>query len=235
MAFDDVEYIRVFDAGFSTVRHQVVPPGIDGHLTEYRNPNQFDPAAANALLDRFGYMRGPDGYRSKPDGSPLVVSSLTGTSSDARRAAEFVKRMLDRIGVRVRFEVVTTSERLKRMTQCRFGMAVMDWGLDVPDGSNPMSMFYSKSIGSVNMSCFADAVFDTAYTKALVTPPGSERAGLFRTMQMRLDAMAPARPLPVSDTLLLKRGDVVGPFPTINDWLQVITLGFEERAAARAR
>ena len=30
---------------------------------------------------------------------------------------------------------VTPAERLKRMTHCRFGMASMDWGLDVPAGT----------------------------------------------------------------------------------------------------
>ena len=129
-----------------------------------------------------------------------------GTSSESRKSAEFTKRMLDRIGIRVTFEMVTGSERLKRMNHCRFGMAGMDWALDVPDGTNPMSMFCSKSIGSVNMSCYADPVFDAAYEKALVTPSGPARTELFRTMQMRLDAMAPVRPRPVSDNLLLKRG-----------------------------
>jgi oligopeptide transport system substrate-binding protein len=231
MAFDDNEFIRVFDAGFSTMRHQVVPPGIDGYLPGYRNPNLFDPATANALLDRFAYKSGPDGYRRNPDGSALTVSALMGTSSESRKSAEFTKRMLDRIGIHVKFESVTTSERLKRMNHCRFGMSVMDWGLDVPDGTNPMSMFWSKSIGSVNMSCYADPVFDAAYEKALVTPSGQARTELFRTMQTRLDAMAPMRPRPVSDTLLLKRSDVIGPFATINDWLQVITLGVETKAA----
>ncbi len=229
MAFDDIEYIRVLDAGFSTVRHQVVPPGIDGFLPGYRNPNLFSPDAANRLLDRFGYKRGKDGYRSKPDGSPLIVSSLMFTSSEARRGAEFLKRMLDRIGVRVNFETLTSSERMKRMANCQFGMSVMDWALDVPDGTNALSMFWSKSIGTANMSCYSDPVFDAAYEKSLAMPPGPERTDLFRTMQMRLDAMAPARPIPVSDTLLLKRSDVVGPFGTISDWLQLITLGLEDR------
>jgi len=231
MAFDDNEYIRVFDGGFSTVRHQVVPPGIDGYLAGYRNPNLFDPATANMLLDRFAYKPGADRYRRNPDGSALTVSTLMGTSSESRKSAEFTKRMLDRIGIHVKFESVTTSERLKRMYHCRFGMAVMDWGLDVPDGTNPLSMFWGKSIGSVNMSCYADPVFDAAYEQALVTPSGPARTELFRTMQTRLDAMAPMRPRPVSDTLLLKRSDVAGPFPTINDWLQVVTLGVETKAA----
>ncbi|MBK6395084.1 MAG: hypothetical protein IPF73_10710 [Betaproteobacteria bacterium] len=74
---------------------------------------------------------------------------------------------------------------MKRMIQCRYGMAAMDWGLDIPDGINPMSMFYSKAIGGANMSCFVDAEFDAAYESALVTPSGPARSVLFRTMQAR--------------------------------------------------
>jgi ABC-type transport system substrate-binding protein len=227
MAFDDADYNRAFNAGTSSVRHQFVPPGIDGFVPDYRNPNLFNLATANALLDRFGYKRGRDGYRSHPDGSALTVQLLTGTSSDSRRWSEFVKRMLDRLGVRVSVETLPPAERLKRMANCQFGMSTMDWSLDVPDGTNSMSMFWSKSIGNVNLSCYADAAFDAAYEQALVMPPGPARTALFRTMQMRIDAMTPARPLPVGDNLILKRSHVVGPFATVNDWLQLITLGID--------
>src|SRR5689334_5452033 len=166
MAFDDADYSRAFDAGNSSVRHQFVPPGIEGFVPGYRNPNLFNPGAANALLDRFGYKKGQDGYRSNPDGSPLTVQSLMSTSSESRRRAEFVKRMLDRIGIRVSFETLTGSERVKRMANCQFGMGIMDWSLDVPDGTNSMSQFSSRSIGSANLSCYSDPAFDAAYEKA---------------------------------------------------------------------
>ncbi|MCC7215555.1 MAG: heme-binding protein [Burkholderiales bacterium] len=231
MAFDDDEWIRVLDGGFSTVRQQVVPPGIEGYVPGYRNPNSYNPTAANALLDRFGYKRGPDGNRRNPDGSVLTVNVLVNTASQSRTRAEFTKRMLDRIGVRSAFESVEKAEHLKRMSQCRFGMSGMDWGLDVPDGTNPMIMFYGKAIGSVNFACLADAVFDAAYEKALVTPPGPARTELFRTMQSRLDAYGPARPLPFGDLLFLKRPGVVGPFGTLNDWLQLLTLAVDSSAA----
>jgi ABC-type transport system substrate-binding protein len=231
MAFDDDEWIRVLDGGFSTVRQQVVPPGVEGFIPGYRNPNLFDRAAANALLDRFGYKRGPDGNRRNPDGSALTVSVLGNTSSQARTRAEFAKRMLDQIGIRGSFESVERGEHLKRMAHCRFGLSWMDWALDVPDGTNPLIMFYGKAIGSVNFSCFADAEFDAAYEKALVMPPGSARAELFRTMQSRIDASGPARPLPFGDLLFLKRPGVVGPFGTVNDWLQLMTLAVETKAA----
>jgi ABC-type transport system substrate-binding protein len=229
MAFDDDEWIRVFDAGFSNVRHQIVPPGIEGHVPGYRNPNLFSPATANTLLDRVGYQRGPDGYRRAPDGSALTVPVLIGTSSASRKYAEFTKRMLDRIGIHAAFETAPTAERIKLMSQCRYGMTTTDWALDVPDGANIMSMFWSKAIGSANASCYADAVFDSAYEKALVTPPGPARTELFRTMQTRLDATAPTRPSPTRENLLVKQPDVLGPFGTINDWLQIVTLGVDSR------
>ena len=117
------------------------------------------------------------------------------------------------------------------MLHCRFGMSWMDCGFDVPDGTNLMIMFYGKSIGSMNMNCYADAEFDAAYEKALVMPPGAARTELFRTMQSRLDAYGPARPLPFGDLLFLKRPGVVGPFGTLNDWLQLMTLAVESGAA----
>lgn len=227
MAFDDDEWIRVVDGGSSNLRQQVVPPGVEGFIPGYRNPNMFDRTSANALLDRFGYKRGPDGFRRHPDGSALMVDVLMETTSQSRKRAEFAKRMLDRIGIRVAFESMAKGEHLKRMLNCRFGMAFMDWGLDVPDGTNPMSMFYGKAVGSMNLSCFADAEFDASFEKALATPPGAARLEIFRAMQSRLDAYGPARPLPFGDLLFLKRPGVVGPFGTINDWLQLMTLAVD--------
>jgi len=224
MAFDDQEWVRVLDGGLSSVRQQVVPPGVEGFIAGYRNPNMFDPGAANALLDRFGYRRGRDGFRTAVDGTPLTIALLIDTKSQSRERAEFAKRMLDRIGIRISVESVTQNEHLKRLSHCRFGMAWGDWGLDIPDGTNPLSMFYGRSLGAANFSCYVDAEFDAAYRSALATPPGPARTAAFRTMQSRIDAYAPARPFPSGDLVLLKRRGVEGPFSTVTDWLQVVTL-----------
>ena len=235
MSIDGREWIRVFGAGFASERQQVVPPGIEGHIDGHVDPNRFDRATANALLDRFGYRRGSDGYRRKPDGSPLVIPMLAGTSAHARRNMEFFNRMLDPLGIRIRFENLSVGERLKRMTHCAYGMASMDFGMEVPDGTNAMGIFYSKAIGSANLSCFDDADFDAAYEKAKVTPPGPARMAYFKTMQARIDAYVPAGLLPVSDALILTRGHVVGPFGTLSDWLQLVTLTVVPPSAAQAK
>ena len=145
MAFDDGEWIRALDGGNTSARQQVVPPGLEGFVPGYRNPNVADASAANALLDRMGYARGESGIRRNPDGSALTIRMLVDTTSQSRKRAEFVKRMLDRIGVRATFDTVGKGESIRRMVNCRYGMAIMDWGFDIPDGIDAMIMFHSGS------------------------------------------------------------------------------------------
>ncbi len=230
MAFDDGEWIRVLDGGHTSARQQVVPPGLEGFVPGYRNPNVADASAANALLDRMGYARGASGVRRNPDGSALTIRMLVDTTSQSRKRAEFVKRMLDRIGVRATFDTVGKGESIRRMVNCRYGMAIMDWGFDIPDGIDAMIMFHSGAAGAINLGCLADAEFDAAYEKARTMPPGDARTALFRTMQSRIDVLGAARPLPVGDLLFLKRPGVAGPFGTMNDWLQLMTLAVDSSA-----
>ena len=50
-----------------------LPPNVLGYDPAYRSPLAYDVRLANALLDKFGYRRGADGYRSMPDGQPLSL------------------------------------------------------------------------------------------------------------------------------------------------------------------
>ena len=115
------------------------------------------------------------------------------------------------------------------MTNCRFGMASMDWGLDVPDGTNPMSMFYSKSIGGANMSCYEDAVFDAAFEKALVMPPGRAH-GTFPNDAVKAGRLCADPPAPDQRYATAQAGPGNRPFGTINDWLQILTLSVDASA-----
>ena len=72
MAYDVGDEIRVLRKGQAVPATQMIPPGLIGH-DPARRRIVYDPAAAQALLDRFGYKRGADGWRARPDGSPLVL------------------------------------------------------------------------------------------------------------------------------------------------------------------
>ena len=217
MAIDDDEYIRVLENGTATAAKYWIPPGIGGHDPAYRNPIRYDPATANALLDRFGYRKGRDGYRHRPDGGELTLTFMVGTSSRDRQWSEFLKRGFDRIGVRLDFEPLAFSERVNT---CRFQLARGGWVFDWPDGANLMLAFYGQSNGAVNQACIEDHEFDTLYERLITAPLGDERAPLYRRMIERLDVLTPVRLLPARDEMFLTaptiRGLLIHPAPGAN-------------------
>lgn len=218
MSFDDREWMRTFDQGLGYAQQHLIGPDVVGYDPAYRNPNAFDPATANALLDRFGYRRGADGMRTNPDGTPLAVHMIVSTSSTGRRVAEFMKKSFDRIGVRVEFDTMPPGDRLKKMSTCRHQLTTMDFGGGAPDGVSAMENFYSKHIGTVNLSCYASPDYDATYEKLRPMPAGAARAPLFRHLTELLDAHAPARVLPSADDIYLVAPDVLGfaPHPYLN-------------------
>jgi ABC-type transport system substrate-binding protein len=203
MAIDDATWLRTFDQGIGTVRQHVIGPDVAGHDPKYRNPNAYNPATANALLDRLGYVRGADGWRRRPDGSPLELRMINGTTTESRRLAEFMKRSLDALSLRVVFDSMPGGDRLKRLSTCQFQMTTMSFGGGAPDGTSPMENFHSEKIGTVNFSCYKSEAFDRLYERLRIMPPGPERAPLFSDLTALLDAHAPARILPEADDVML--------------------------------
>jgi ABC-type transport system substrate-binding protein len=92
MAHQVEEEIRIVDNGQAIPLQFPIPPGVVGHDPQYKSSIQYNPAAANALLDRFGYKKGADGYRTLPDGSPLVIRFTSQTESRGHLQAEVWKK-----------------------------------------------------------------------------------------------------------------------------------------------
>ncbi len=109
MAFNDDEAIRVLYS-----RPRACPPTDRSRPTspasipKLKTPAQvYDPAAARALLDKFGYKdRDGDGYRETPDGKPLVIERWSPPDSfDARDATNCGRRTWTRSASGVTSEI----------------------------------------------------------------------------------------------------------------------------------
>jgi ABC-type transport system substrate-binding protein len=210
MAIDDATWLRTFDQGVGIVRQHVIGPDTAGYDPRYRNPNAYDPKTANALLDRTGYKRGADGWRTRPDGSALELRMINGTTTESRRLAEFIKRSFDALSLRVAFDSMPGGDRLKRLSTCQFQITTMSFGGGAPDGVSPMNNFHSEQIGTVNFACYKSDAYDRLYEKVRIMPAGPERAPLFAEMTAILDAHAPARILPEADDVMLASARVRG-------------------------
>jgi oligopeptide transport system substrate-binding protein len=182
MAYRVEDQIRVIRKGQSIRAHYPIPPGVAGHDPQYRSSIPHDPRVANALLDKFGYKKGADGYRRMPDGAPLVIRySSTPTERD-RQFDELMKRSLDSIGVRLEVHKDRFPELMKLENQCRLMMRTSAWIADYPDGDNFMQLLYGPNRGQSNNACYRSPEYDRRYEKTRLLPNGPERDKLYREM-----------------------------------------------------
>ncbi len=189
MAYDITEEIRVVRKDQAVEVQSPIPQGVAGFDPKYRNGNAFDPVAANALLDKFGYRRGADGFRTQPDGAPLVIRRWSRSGdSEAREQDELWTKSLKRIGLRM--ETVTTkfADLLKMARKCQPMMAGAAWIADYPDADNFMQLLSSANVGQSNYACYSSPEFDRLYLAARQLPDSPERNAIYREINRRLEA-----------------------------------------------
>ncbi len=181
---DDIDLVR---RRMAVEAQMPVPQGVVGHDPGYRSLNQRDPALANRILDRFGYRRGADGWRTQPDGSPLVIRQASQGTAVDREHNELWKKSLDAIGVRIEFAIAPFPENFKAAKQCKLMMWESSWGADYPDGENFMQLLYGPNSGQSNNGCYRSKAFDALYEKSLALPDSPARNRLFLEMSRQME------------------------------------------------
>jgi ABC-type transport system substrate-binding protein len=187
--------IRDLRRGQMLAAQSPVPPGTFGFEPNFVSEmSEFNRARARALLDTYGFVdRNGDGWRERPDGSPLVIVQSTGGEAFYRASNEIWKTSMDAIGVKMEFAIGQWAEQLKN---ARTGKLMM-WGLGLsatnPDGDSFLEMGYSPSAGSGNYARFALPEYDRLYERQAVMANGPERLAVMREMKRLLAVYMPYR------------------------------------------
>ena len=205
MGYEIDQDIRVVQKNQAVQAQMPIPYGVVGHDPDYRSINQYHPALANELLDHFGYRRGPDGYRTLPDGRPLVIHQATGTTAINREYSELWKRSMDAIGIRMLFDAGKFADHLKAAKACQLTMWQAAWTADYPDGDNFMQLLYGPNTGESNNGCYESKAYDALYERSLTLAPGSTaRQHLFidMTRQMEVDGAWSLQTSPIRNELI---------------------------------
>jgi ABC-type transport system substrate-binding protein len=187
MSYDNQEEIKVIRKGQAISLNMPVPPGVVGSDPHYRGIIKNAPALANKLLDHFGYKKGGDGYRTLPDGSPLVVVLTSEPIAISREYDELWKKSLDAIGVRFDTKKSAFSDNIKAAEACQVTMWGSAWHSDYPDGENFMQLFYGPNTHQSNHACYRSTAFDKFYDRMRVMPNSPERDRLFLMMSRQLE------------------------------------------------
>jgi ABC-type transport system substrate-binding protein len=193
LAFDGQRYIDQVWGGQMVLAQSTIAPFTSGFETDYRSEmSSFDPARAQALLDLHGYVdRSGDGWREQPDGKPLeLVMASLGSQRD-RLSNELWKRSMDRIGLKMRFDVSTWPELLKKSRAGTLMMWGYSWGAGSPDGGFFLGIAYGPNASESNDPRFKLDAFDRLYEQQLRLPDGPERQALIRQAKDLLTAYMP--------------------------------------------
>ena len=190
MAYDVETEVRVLRKGQAMPATQIVPPGVLGHDPSKNRRVVYDRGAAQALLDKFGYRRnGPDGYRTRPDGTPLLLKLGSPPDSDSREYDELWKRSMDAIGIRIEFVKQKWPDLLKMSTAGQLQMFRLARLTTLRDGGGLLEILYSRGIGDgSNDSRFSLPEYDRLFELSRALPDGPERNALY----MKLGEIASA-------------------------------------------
>ena len=190
MGYDLPEEIRVVDKGQAVQAQMPIPYGVVGFDPAYRSINQYDPVLANELLDYYGYKKGADGYRTLPDGKPLVLRMATGTAAADRERDELWQKSMNAIGIRMEFNQGKFADQLKAAKACQLMMWDAAWSADYPDGDDFLQLLYGPNTGQSNNGCYQSKAYDAMYEQSRLLPIDSvDRQHLYldMTRQMEVD------------------------------------------------
>jgi ABC-type transport system substrate-binding protein len=170
-----------------------IGPHTSGHEADYKSEmSEYNPSKAKALLDLYGYTdKNGDGWREQPGGEPLVLSMATQSTQQDRRSNEVWKRCMDAVGLKMKFDVSTWPELLKRSRAGTLMMWGYGWAAGSPDGGFFLGIAYGPNASEANDPRFALPAFDRLFEQQRVLPDGPQRQDLMRQAKNLMVAYMP--------------------------------------------
>ncbi len=193
LARDTDREIRLVRHGMAIPAQSPIQPYLSGYDPAFKSEmSEYSPARAMALLDLYGWVdRNGDGWRERPDGSPLVLEYATTPDQVNRQLNEMWQRDMNAIGLKIVFKTAQWQEDLK----AAFAGKLMMWGLGYSaasgDGQDALTLYYGPQAGQGNLARFEWPVFDKLYDRLQVLPDGPERNALFDEAKRIAVAYAP--------------------------------------------
>jgi ABC-type transport system substrate-binding protein len=193
LAYDEPDEIRILRKGQAIAAQGPIPPGVEGYDPAFRSPTvEYNPAKARALLDMFGFVdRDGDGYRERPDGTPLELELASQTDLESRQFNELWRRSMDAVGIRIRFKMGRFAELVKESNLGTLQMWKLSWSAGSPTGDFWMGLFYGPNSAKSNDARMRLEAFDRMYERSRIMPDTPERTQLYQEMTRLLLVYAP--------------------------------------------
>ncbi|GJJ02391.1 heme-binding protein [Duganella rhizosphaerae] len=191
LGYNSGEDVALMKKGLALPAVTPLPPNVLGYDPAYRSPVAYDPALANALLDRYGYRKAADGFRTQPDGKPLTLVMHSESSTVGRLRDELWRKNLNAIGLKVTFKSDKKTEIIKASRLGSVMMFETNWVADFPDGENFYQLLYGPNSGRANYARFNLPAYNQRYEQSRSMGDSPQRTALYDEMAQLIHAYTP--------------------------------------------
>ncbi len=173
--------IRLLRRGMAIPAQSPVMPHLSGYDPAFKSEmSEYNPPRAKALLDLHGYIdKDGDGWREKPDGTPMTLEISTQPDGQSRQQNELWKKNMDALGLRIVFKTAKWPENLKAGRAGKLQIWALASGASGGDGQGMITRYFGPQGGNQNIARFKLPAMDAIHDKLTVLPNGPERLALF--------------------------------------------------------
>jgi ABC-type transport system substrate-binding protein len=177
LAYRSEQEIRLVHRGQMVIAQGLMPPGTWGYDPTFKSSmNEYSPAMAKGLLDVHGFLdRDGDGWRERPDGSPLLLVMSLPTNAQERARADVWQKSLSAVGVKIDFKFSKFPEIVKGSRAGKLMMLGLAWVATTPDANYHLAIAYGPNAGQANHARFDLPAFNKLFEQQAVMPNGPER------------------------------------------------------------
>ena len=174
-SIDYSQYIQVLSQNTNLRANSILVPGISGYLPAKDFRFKYDPELAKAYLKQAGFDR--------PDKMPTIKYSTRGNQSIHLTEADFIKKHLEAIGLKVEIEVLAFPDFLTKGRAGELMFFTDNWLFDYPDGENILQLLVSKNFPGINKSAYSNNHIDKLYDELKQTTNMDQRDKIIHEME----------------------------------------------------
>jgi ABC-type transport system substrate-binding protein len=197
---DYSQYIQILSQNTNLRANSILVPGISGYLPAKDFRFKYDPNLAKEYLVLAGF--------DQPEKMPTITYSTRGNQNIHMIEAEFIKKYLQEIGLKVEIEVLTFPDFIRKGRAGELMFFTDNWLFDYPDGENILQLLISKNFPGINKSAYSHKEVDELYEKLKQTTNLDQRDKLIQQMEEIVFNDLPWIPLMYESSFVLQYPEI---------------------------
>ena len=180
-AIDFNKYIEIMSKNTNLKANSIYNPSIPGYDPSFQKFYTYDLKKAKNYIKASGVNL--DKF--------LLTYSTRGTQQINFKEAEFIKNQLSLIGIKMKIQVLSFSDFIKKGRAGKIQFFTDQWIYDYPDAENILQLLISKNSPGINKSGYQNKIVDELYQELSFTLDKDKRFKIMKDIERIVDREIP--------------------------------------------